>query len=137
MQPYQKGNLGEIAVIKELLKQGYSVFQEVGTGSRIDLIAVGTSAVPYKIQVKYCTTVAGAASLYLRKTSLNRKYSFHYKETDVDVFALYVADKDIVLFIGATEAFDGKLQRNCITFRFEPAKNGHKDGRDYKKYLLF
>lgn len=47
-----KGALGEIAVAKDLLAQGYQVFVELGDNSKVDLIVLGSDFLPIKVQVK-------------------------------------------------------------------------------------
>lgn len=122
MTPVQKGDLGEAAVIKELLRQGFEVFSPVGNGSRIDLVAHRSGHFK-RVQVKYANSFNETASLQLRKCTLNPKYNYSYERTDVDLFALFVHDKDTVVFITADEVFGSKTARSSLTFRFAPAKN--------------
>ena len=128
----QKGTIGEISVIKSLLKKGYSVFTEVGDLSRVDLIAI-VENVPIKIQVKSTSVDNGAVEIYTRKSGPG--YSYRYTEQDVDIFAIYIENKDIVLYIAAKELL--KNERS-LKLRFDAPKNGQKAKiRDAWKYSTF
>ena len=52
VNPSKKGTLGEIAVCKELMRLGYSVFSELGNSSKVDLIVLDENYKTYKVQVK-------------------------------------------------------------------------------------
>ncbi len=95
-----KGTLGEIAVTKHLLQQGYSVFTEVGDLSRTDLIVL-VDSVPIKVQVKSCMAKDGAVEVPSKKSGPG--YAYRYKLEDVDVFAVYVPNHDLVFYVSARE----------------------------------
>ena len=138
MTPNHKGAIGEIAVTKELMQQGFDVYAAVGHASKIDLVCIGSDAKPKRIQVKYSVTSKEVAVLYLRKNCLDPKYTYHYSRSDVDVFALYVADKDTVVFISSSELFAEKDQLKEASFRFAPPNNNQTKGcRMASDYLTF
>jgi len=129
--PKQKGTIGEGIVLLELLRANIPVFQEFGDLSRVDLIAlIGNK--PVKIQVKTTTSKNGVAVLNLRKITLNPKYNYTYRKSDVDVFALVVEDKEQVFYIRAEEAL---TNRGTLSIRLERTKNNQKTlikyGEDY------
>ena len=129
--PKRKGAIGEGIVVLELLRAGIPVFQEFGDLCRVDLIAlIGDK--PVKIQVKTTTSKKGVALLNLRKITLNPKYNYTYLESDVDVFALVVEDKQKVFYIKAEHALKNK---GTLSIRLEQAKNNQemlvKHGEDY------
>ncbi len=124
-----KGSLGELKVATDLVRQGYPVFTELGDNSRVDLIVL-VDNVAVKMQVKCFASSDGVVSVYGRKAGPN--YRFRYQQEDVDVFAIYVYDKDIILYISASEV----VGRGRIKIRFEPPLNGQKSGiRWYDDYL--
>ena len=111
-----------MAVIKDLLRRGYSVFTEVGDNSRIDVIAILDGRIR-TIQVKCTTSVNGLARLHLKKSTLDPRYNFVYTTDDCDLFALYVEDKDVILYVSSDVALANIKE---MKFRFEPPKNGQK-----------
>ncbi len=76
-----------------------------------------------KIQVKTTSSNNKYAKLVLRKCCLNPKYTSYYSEDEIDIFALYIEDKDIVLYITSKEALQNKTE---IRFRFNKSKNNQK-----------
>ncbi len=129
MRSCDKGDLGELAVYKQLKREGLSVFPEFGSGSRVDAIAMDARGRLYKIQVKTTSSLPnGSAVLNLRKNTLNKKYDYHYDENDVDLFALYIEDLDTVAFFTTNYLFVENKCRNSIMIRLVPAKNSQKKG---------
>lgn len=136
MTPVEKGDLGEMAVAFEIMKQGFQVFKPMGNGTRIDFVVMGDRLL--KVQVKACSTIRDTAKLELRKQTLNPKYNYTYSKDDVDVFALYVADRNQVIFITASEIFATKTRPSMVTFRFAPTRNNQTKGcRMASDYLVF
>ncbi|MCA1623022.1 MAG: hypothetical protein LC768_04920 [Acidobacteria bacterium] len=133
--PNKKGTLGEIAVCKDLIQQGYDLFFEFGNHSKVDLVAIDEDYNVYKIQIKAVNTIDDSVSVYSIKTCLNPKYNSIYTIYQVDVFALYIIDKDLVFYISAKEILEnGK----CSKFRLSASKNGQKKNVRYvKDYLDF
>ncbi len=133
--PNKKETLGEIAVSKELLKLGYSVFVELGNHSKVDLIVLDENYKTYKIQVKTTNSTNDCVLVYSTKTCLNPKYNSTYTTKQVDVFAIYVIDKDLVFYITAKEILEN---RKNSKFRLSLSKNGQiKNVRFVKDYLNF
>lgn len=137
--PNQKGTLGEIAVCKEIVKLGYSVFVEFGSHSKVDLIVLDEKFCPYKIQVKATKSKNNIVEVYSIKNCLNPKYNSIYTIQQVDIFAVYVCDLDLIFYVTAKELLqNGKLSK----FRLSDSKNGQKkfvryvqDYLDFKKAL--
>lgn len=127
-----KGVLGEVAVIKNLLKSGYSVFTEVGDLSRTDLIVL-VDKIPIKLQVKSGFAVKGVIDVPASKSGPGYKYK--YQTSDVDVFACYIIDQDLVFYISAKE----HLKNTTSTkFRINKPLNNQKSGvRFATDYLDF
>jgi len=111
-----KGNTGELKVAAYLASLGYSVFTELGDISKVDLILEKDCSL-YKIQVKSLTSKNGMISLDSRKCGLN--YIHVYNELEVDIFAVYALDEDIIGFISSKEF----LMQKTMNFRIVLAKN--------------
>ena len=133
--PNKKGTLGEIAVCKELLRLGYSIYVEVGNHSKVDLIVLDENYRTYKIQVKTTSSKNEIVEVYSTKNCLNPRYNSTYTTKQVDIFAVYVIDKDLILYISAKEILkNSKISK----FRFSPSKNGQITNVRYAKdYLNF
>lgn len=139
LNPSKKGTLGEIAVCKELCLSGFDVFVGFGNHSKIDLIVLDENYRTFKIQVKTVNSKNEVVEVYSVKNCLNPKYNSTYTTAQIDVFAVYVCDKDFVFYITAEELLkNGK----CSKFRFSESKNGQqkkvrfvKDYLDFKKAL--
>ena len=131
--PNKKGILGEIAVSKELIRNGLSVFTCLGGSSKVDLVCIDRDYRMFKIQVKTTESSNDAVEVYSVKNCLNPKYNSVYSEDQIDLFAVYVIDKDIVFYVTAKEILrNGKSSK----FRFSPAKNGQiKNVRFVSDYL--
>lgn len=137
--PYKKGTLGEIAVCKELISRGYDVFVAFGNHSKIDLIILDENYRAFKIQVKSTNSRNEIVEVYSVKNCLNSKYNSTYTIHQIDIFAVYVLDRDIVFYVTAKEILaNGK----CSKFRLSASKNGQKkfvryisDYLDFKKAL--
>lgn len=133
--PNKKGALGEIAVCKELVKLGYDVFIEYGSHSKVDTIILDEYFKPFKIQIKTAVSRNGVAQVYSVKNCLNPKYNSVYTIQQIDIFAVYVQDRDCVFYITAKELLkNGK----CSKFRFSECRNGQKKNVRYvRDYLDF
>lgn len=113
----QSGNLGELIIAADLTRQGYYVFKELGDICKSDLIVLDKDYVPIKIQVKCLNTVNGAIMLKSSKSGPN--YHFRYEIKHADVYAVYVQDKNTILYISNTEL----LEYKTLTIRIENTKN--------------
>ena len=133
--PNKKGTLGEIAVYKELLKLGFDVFIELSNHSKVDLVVLDENYKTYKIQIKTITSKNEIVEVYSVKNCLNPKYNSTYTVQQIDIFAVYVCDKDLVFYISAKELLkNGKSSK----FRFSESRNGQKKNVRYvKDYLSF
>lgn len=125
----QKGNIGETAVALDLLKNNYSVFTELGDLSKIDLITIIEGKM-IRVQVKSLTTVKDVVGTSIKSSGPN--YSYKYTKSDVDIFAIYVLDKDIILYVSLNDFGTN----GGMAIRFKSTKNGQKKRiRNYKDYL--
>jgi len=132
------GASGEMYVAYDLLRQGYVVFKELGDNSHVDLIAI-IDKQPIRIQVKTTNIkqisnkyhAAGVAFISTLKCGPNG-YRYKYDIEEIDVFAIYVKDKNIVLYINAKEIGD----KRSFSIRFDKSKNAQSVNVNmYDKYL--
>lgn len=113
MHSKRKGNIGEMHVASYLTKLGFSVFKELGDISKIDLITeVGKNTI--KIQVKYISLKRGGFTFTTRKCS--NKYQYFYEADDVDVFAVYCAEENKIVWLLASDVVCSG-ENACVTFR--------------------
>jgi hypothetical protein len=124
MHTKRKGNVGELRVALQLSGMGYSVFKEIGDISRIDLIAeVGKALL--RIQVKYITRKNGCYTFVSKK--FGPGYRFSYDVEDVDVFALYCAEDDVVAWVFSRDFIvDGKPCHLTLRSPLFPSKNNQE-----------
>jgi hypothetical protein len=115
-----KGTIGEVKVAADLLSRGFHVFTEIGDLSKIDLIAERDRKL-YRFQVKAYHSKDGVVVLSSKKSGPN--YSFHYESDQIDIFAVYVLDKDIIFYVSSKEVCEYSSSMNI---RLEPPKNGQK-----------
>lgn len=134
MHAKQKGNLGEMAVAKHLIAEGYAVFYELGDLSKIDLIAVKNDEMT-KIQVK-SRKLRKDNSVELKAEKAGPNYRYRYTKDDVDIFALYAIDTDQIAFINAEWFL--KNFKNAISIRVHIAKNNQiRKIHDINEFLNF
>ena len=127
MHSKRKGNIGELRVAYELNKLGYSVFRELGDISRIDLIVQIKDSL-LKIQVKYITRKDGCYVFSTGKSGPG--YRYNYRISDVDVFALYCAEDDVIAWVLASDLIKEGDARVAIKLRSTlfPSRNNQFKG---------
>ena len=88
-----------------------------------------------KVQIKTTKSNKDVVEVYSVKNCLNPKYNSTYSIKQIDIFAVYVCDKDLVFYVSAKEILkNGK----CSKFRLSESKNGQKKNVRYvKDYLNF
>lgn len=130
-----KGALGELAVAKDLIRLGYSVFSELGDNSKVDLIALVPA--PIRIQVKAFNSNKSVINLPCKKSGPN--YRFRYTEEDVDIFAVYILDHDKIFYVSSRELL---TNRTGMNFRLDATLNNQvaktrfvDDYLDFRKAL--
>lgn len=128
----QLGSLGVLRVAAHLMSQGYSIFTEFGDLSQVDLIAL-VDQEPVKIQVKTRNLKDGKIVVDSRKSGPG--YLYRYQPGDVDVFAIYVPEVDLVLFLSIDFVLKAK---GTTAIRIVQAKNNQRDGIHwFEDYLDF
>lgn len=124
-----KGTLGELAVTKDLIADGWDVFVDVGDCSKIDLIALRGSKL-VKIQVKTRDVEFGAASVGLKSSGPG--YSYSYTSDDIDYMAMYVPERDMCLYVPMS--WFEEHDRKSITIRIDEARNNQKNVHPYEGF---
>jgi hypothetical protein len=133
--PNQIGTLGEVAVCKELIRLGFHVFIGFGNHSKVDLVILNKEYQAFKIQIKTTFSKNEIVEVYSVKNCLNPKYNSIYTTKQVDIFAVYVIDRDLIFYVTAEELLKNS---KCTKFRFSEAKNGQRKCVRYvKDYLNF
>jgi len=135
MHTKAKGNVGELAVAKDLTLKGYSVFVELGDLSKIDLIAIKEEKLT-RIQVKTVWDSSdGAISISSRSSGPG--YTYNYTSRDIDIMALYIADRDDIIYVNITDIDGSFEEKRGRVLRYTPPKNNQVKGvvmvEDYKK----
>ena len=106
MTSNQKGNLGEVRVLSEFVKLGVQCYLPYGDGSGIDLIADFGSKLN-RIQVKTTEKLNRVGAMEWKTT---RQEGYHgnkvaYSINDIDYFAFYCIETDIVCLVPFDENF--------------------------------
>ncbi len=127
MTAYTKvaGTLGELAVAKDLIKQGHEVFMQVGDYSVVDMIAL-VNKKPVRIQVKTVLesrikNVANAGA-----TKIRGGKRIKYAADDFDIVAVYVVDRDEVAYVPMSLMLSTHSQGITLRFEGSPHNNGRK-----------
>jgi len=126
----QVGNIGEMKIATELMRMGYYVFTELGDICKADLMVMDEDYVPYKVQVKSYSSENGRVNISNKKSGPN--YKFRYERKHIDIYALYVYDQNLCLYIPATH-FDNA---SSMRIRLEPSKNGQTKGINFHTDFL-
>lgn len=111
------GTIGELAVAEELMRRGWEVFTEMGDNSKIDLIA-NKDGLLRKIQVK-TVEFSDCGWVFVRKSKITNGIRIEYLRKDIDLFAIYVMDKDAVAFVPFS-----KFKKKSLCLRFEKPRSG-------------
>ena len=128
----QLGAIGVLRVATHLMSKGYSVFSEMGDLSRVDLIVLIKNQ-PIKIQVKTRTLKDGKVTIDSRKSGPG--YRYRYKPDDVDVFAIYIPQRDVILFLNVALVLKAK---GTTVIRVNKPKNDQSKGITwFENYLEF
>ena len=99
------------------------------------MIVLDSEFKSFKVQIIATNSTIEIFSVYSIKNCLNPKYNSVYTTKQVDIFAVYVIDKDLVFYISASELLqNGKVSK----FRLSESKNGQKKFVRYvSNYLNF
>ena len=96
-----QGDMAEVAFTLECLKRGYSISEPVGDNQKYDRI-VDVKGRLLKIQIKSCSRTLKSRTknpCWRFTTGHGQKSKSRYLLSDVDVFALYIIEKDLWVII--------------------------------------
>jgi PD-(D/E)XK nuclease superfamily protein len=128
----QLGAIGVLRVAAHLMSEGLSVFAEMGDLSRVDLIVLCENR-PIKIQVKTRNLHDGKVTVDSRKSGPG--YMYRYTPDEVDVFAVYIPQRDLVLFLSVAQVLRAK---GTTVIRVDQPKNNQDKGIHwFNDYLDF
>lgn len=128
----QLGAIGVLRVAAALMSEGYSIFAELGDLSRVDLIVL-VNHQPVKIQVKTRNLKDARVVVDSRKSGPG--YRYRYTADDADVFAVYVPERELILFVSISQILKAK---STFAIRIDGAKNKQDTFvHRYQDYLEF
>lgn len=106
MNTSQLGNIGEVRVLSEFVKLGVPCYIPYGDGNPVDLIAQFNNKLN-RIQIK---STAGLNKAGAMEWKVTRQEGYHgqraqYNVNDIDYFAFYCLETDIVCLVPFDENF--------------------------------
>jgi len=111
------GKMGELAVRKELIKQGYKVYIPESDTEQVDLIVELENKTYKRVQVKTIRKPNKATAVEIRLLK--------YVNTNrVDIIAIYLVEKDIIAFVPYTN-------QKSLNLALTTAKNNQKKERQW------
>jgi len=137
MHPKDKGDIGKLAVMTDLIEKGYSVFDEFGERGMVDIIALDNKGNVKKIQIKARTVYQGSVSVHFESTRSNTKKITHtpYDADIIDIIAIYDIDNKKIAYVSS----DVFKKQKCFALRVEKTKNNQTKGvkmfDDYKDLI--
>lgn len=130
-----KGDLAEVMVLADLMKQGFKLSVPVGDNSRYDLI-VDRGDKLERVQVKYIESDHEVVRINGRSNVFKAGRTFtetKYSTSDIDWLAAYDKSTDRCYYVSALELGEGMTQ---VALRLKPSRNNQvKRTRDANQYL--
>jgi len=121
MNPKRKGWLGESVVATNLIKNGYDVYVPVVDDNGVDMLVDNGKNIK-RVQVKTNSATS--------TTSIEVKLG-KYKDSNIDVIAIYYTPKDII-------AYYPYNNEESVYLALSTAKNNQEHGRDwFYRYMEF
>jgi len=117
MKSHGKGRMGELAVRKSLIAQGYKVYIPEVDNEQVDLIVEQDNGQFRRVQVKTVSKEKTGTSIEVNMT----KYQ---KTGRVDVVAVYYAPKDMIAYVPYEN-------QNSINLALTTGKNNQRKGRNW------
>lgn len=116
MNSSQLGNIGEARVLSEFLKLGIPCYIPYGDGNTADLIAQFNNKLN-RIQVKTTKSLNNSGAM---EWAVTRQEGFHgnrvqYNVEDIDYFAFYCLETDIVCLV----PFDENFPKRTLSIRLD------------------
>ena len=118
MHTIHKGTLGELAVTKNLLEQGYhNIYRPVLDVDQVDLVVELSNGSMKKVQIKTVMRLK-------RGTSIEVSLSKYQNTNRVDVVAVYYLPKDIIAYV----PYDNS---HALCLALTTGKNNQTKGRKW------
>tara|TARA_Y100000361_G_scaffold59010_1_gene51627 strand:- start:210 stop:650 length:441 start_codon:yes stop_codon:yes gene_type:complete len=112
-----KGALGELAVQKDLIRQGYNIYAPVVDVDQVDLIVELGNGGMKRVQIKTVMNLKRGTAVEVNLTK--------YKDTNrIDVVAVYFLPKDIIAYY----PYDNK---HALSLALVTGKNNQTKGRKW------
>lgn len=99
------GAIGEIAVTKHFLEQGYEVYSPINENAIYDLLVVKEDLV-YKVEVKSTTVIRNNKYIVQLKRVRSNKTTnriIYFDNTKVDFLAVYSVTDDVVIVLKGSD----------------------------------
>lgn len=125
--PKRKGDLAELKVAADLVRQGHRVALPYGEDWEADLIVERAGHLE-RVQVKYTTARNGTVEIRAYSLSLTNgrvRQTKRYTAETIDWLAAYEPGTDRCFYVPAAELGTGV---RTITLRLEPARNNQRRG---------
>tara|TARA_Y100001973_G_scaffold3185_1_gene4788 strand:+ start:2694 stop:3080 length:387 start_codon:yes stop_codon:yes gene_type:complete len=117
MRSQFKGALGELAVQKDLIMQGYNVYHPIVDADQVDLVVEMSNGAMKRVQVKSVLEVS-------RGTAVEVNLSKYRNTRRVDVVAVYYVPKDIIAYVPYENT-------HALTLALTTGKNNQSKGRKW------
>lgn len=120
----KSGALGEIAVMKHFLREGYEVYSSVSDNSEYDMI-VAKEGTLLKVEVKSTGYLRdGSYEVQLKSVRANRTGNKikYFDNARVDFLAVYIEPEDLVIVYKASEV----ASRTTMKVKMESSVQGTK-----------
>tara|TARA_Y100001951_G_scaffold100092_1_gene103001 strand:+ start:756 stop:1142 length:387 start_codon:yes stop_codon:yes gene_type:complete len=117
MRSQFKGALGELAVQKDLIMQGYNVYHPIVDADQVDLVVEMSNGAMKRVQVKSVLEVS-------RGTAVEVNLSKYRNTRRVDVVAVYYVPKDIVAYVPYENT-------HALCLALSTGKNNQSKGRKW------
>lgn len=130
MTTKQIGNIGEIKTIAKFVELGIPVYLPFGDNEKADIVADFGGKLN-RIQVKTsCKAEDGKMVFSLVSSTVHRQNGVKhiYTDDEIDYFALYNIERDVVLLISVNEP---DLPKNSMTIRYTQPKGTNQ----YKLFM--
>ncbi len=101
MNVNEKGVIGLLKVTTDLYSRGYTCFTPIDDYNPVDCIAMKDGKM-YRLQIKYRSPGKGG-SYEIRTRSIVNGKSIEIDRSLIDLWAVYLADKDKIVYVSADE----------------------------------
>tara|TARA_R110002050_G_scaffold66806_2_gene144785 strand:+ start:73 stop:486 length:414 start_codon:yes stop_codon:yes gene_type:complete len=117
MHSLNKGKIGELAVYKDLIEQGYKIYEPLVDCNQVDLVVELENNSMQRVQIKTVTELKRGTAIEVNLTK--------YKNTNrIDVVAVYFLPKNIIAYV----PYDNSHQ---LCLALSTGKNNQTKGRKW------